>query len=213
MRETVTLVVERRLFRSEFDTRSVSDTKTIVTGYAYKFDKRSQNLGGFRERVIEGAGADSITVDDIRALVNHEPELILGRNAAGTLRLAEDSTGLQYEIDADPRISYVRDLLISLERKDITQSSFGFEAVDDTWSLDEENFPLRSIRAMKLFDVSPVTYPAYTDTVSTVSSRALTHARELVEAHGLPAGYPELPEFDSEALAIRALMASLSLRG
>lgn len=208
----MTLVIERRLLRSEFQTRSVSDTKTVIEGYAYKFNKRSQNLGGFREQILPGAGADSIGRDDIRALINHEPALILGRNVAGTLRMTEDSTGLNYEIDGDPRVSYVRDLIISLERGDITQSSFGFETNDDTWSIDEENFPLRSVRTMKLFDVSPVTYPAYLDSESSVSSRALDYARSMAEVPPVVI-HPELPHFDADALALRAAIARYGLRG
>lgn len=203
--------VERRFVPAEFQTRSVSDGKAVIEGYAYLFNKRSQNLGGFREQILPGAGADSIGRDDIRALNNHEPTLILGRNTAGTLRMTEDTHGLDYEIDVDPRISYVRDLMISLERGDVTQSSFGFESVDDAWSIDEEEFPLRSVRSMKLFDVSPVTYPAYTDSISMVSSRALDRARSMTAVRSLVVS--ELPAFDAEGLALRALVARHSSRG
>lgn len=173
--------MERRTLASDFATRAAGDNKVVVEGYAYKFRRLSQNLGGFREQIIEGAGAEALGTDDIRALVNHDPNLILARNTAGTLRLSEDSTGLLYEIDADLRQSYARDLMVALERGDVTQSSFVFRVTQDgeSWSLDDDEFPLRSITKMSLFDVSPVTYPAYTDTEVKVSSRALSMAVDL----------------------------------
>lgn len=174
-------MIERRLYDSEVDTRTAGENRRLIVGYAYKFNARSQNLGGFREEILPGAGAESILRDDVRALVNHDANRILGRNRAGTLRLSEDSTGLEYEIDADERQSYVRDLLVALERGDVTQSSFGFRVAPDgeDWVQDEDEFPLRRIRRMSLFDVSPVTYPAYLSTEATVSRRALDVAATL----------------------------------
>lgn len=174
----MTAVLERRVFLSEVETRTAGEGRRIIVGYAYKFNERSQNLGGFREQILPGAGKDSIGSDDIRALTNHDANLILGRNRAGTLRMAEDSTGLEYEIDADERQSYVSDLLISLERGDVNQSSFGFMVNRDgeKWSMDEDDTPLRSVSSMRLFDVSPVTYPAYLNSESSVSQRAIDYA-------------------------------------
>lgn len=179
-------VIERRVMLSEVETRSTGENQRVIVGYAYKFGARSQNLGGFREQVLEGAGAESLGLDDIRALKNHDPNLILGRNRADTLHLEEDSTGLLYEIHADERQSYVRDLMISIERGDVTQSSFGFRVLPDgdTWTYDESDFPLRSISKMQLFDVSPVTYPAYTSSEASISQRCLDMAASFTEKRG-----------------------------
>lgn len=202
--------LERRVLPSEFEFRSAGENKVTIFGYAYKFRLKSQNLGGFREQVLEGAGEESAQADDIRALVNHEASMILGRSLSGTLRLGEDSTGLEYEIDADERQSYVRNLIIALERKDVTQSSFGFQALDDDWSLDEDDFPLRSVRKMKLFDVSPVTYPAYLSSEAQVSSRCLDMATALAEPRGL--WTPDEIDLHADA-AMRLRMKALTLRG
>lgn len=208
----VTLVIERRILPSEVEARSAGENKFLVVGYAYKFGSRSQDLGGFKEQILEGAGAESASKDDIRALVNHDANLILGRNRAETLKLAEDSTGLHYEIQVDERQSYVRDLLISLERGDVSQSSFGFSVnpKGEDWTRDEDGTPLRSIRSMSLFDVSPVTYPAYLASESKVSKRALDYAASLVTDTRtvMPV---ILPDVLGESLAYRARM--LSLRG
>ena len=166
--------MERRAVPTEFEVRSEGGNFNFY-GYALKWDARSSNLGGFRERVAEGATTDSITRDDIRALFNHDPNLILGRNRSGTLRLSEDSTGLHYAVDM-PDTTYARDLATAMERGDVTQSSFGFKTSGpegDSWAEDEDGFPLRTLQKVALFDVSPVTYPAYTDSTSGVGTRAL----------------------------------------
>jgi HK97 family phage prohead protease len=166
------MTLERRTYPSELEARAVPNGHRLIAGYAYVFDATSENLGGFVERIVKGAGADSIARDDIRALLNHNPDLVLGRNVSGTLRLSEDSAGLHYEIKADERQSYVRDLLIALERGDVSQSSFGFRVNPggDKWSrADDSSTPLRSVHSMTLNDVSPVTYPAYLQSTSSAS--------------------------------------------
>jgi HK97 family phage prohead protease len=173
--------IERRYLPTEFDFRT-SGNNLVIEGYAYKFDERSQNLGGFVERIRPGAGAEAAQNDDIRALFNHDASKILGRNRSGTLRLAEDSTGLPYEITADTRQSYVQDLVYALERGDVNQSSFGFRATEQDWGLTEDEFPLRSVLKMSLFDVSPVTFPAYTSSTSGLGKRAI---EQFCEARGI----------------------------
>jgi hypothetical protein len=165
---------ERRFLPSEFEVRTAGD-KLTIEGYALKWNVRSGNLGGFKERVAEGATNKTIKEGDIRALQNHDPNLILGRTKSGTLKLANDETGTHYEIDGDLRQSYVRDLAIAMERGDVTQSSFGFRVVGpdgDSWDEDEDGNILRTLKEIQLFDVSPVTYPAYEDSTSGVAKRA-----------------------------------------
>ncbi|XVU22530.1 HK97 family phage prohead protease [Actinoplanes sp. CA-054009] len=173
------MTIERRTFASEVETRTAGENQRVITGYAYKFRALSEILGKFREQILEGAGAESIQKDDIRALFNHDANYVLGRNTSGTLRMSEDSTGLEYEIQADERQSYVRDLLIAMERGDVDKSSFGFRATEQSWDKTKEGTALRSIQKMALFDVSPVTYPAYSASESGVSKRALEQAEEL----------------------------------
>lgn len=163
----MTVRLERRYVPTQFELRN-SGTSFQFYGYALKWDARSSNLGGFRERVALGATSESIGRDDIRALFNHDPNLILGRNRSGTLRLAEDSTGLHYEVDM-PDTTYARDLATAMERGDVSQSSFGFKISGpegDSWAKDDDDTPLRTLQRVVLFDVSPVTYPAYADSTS-----------------------------------------------
>lgn len=176
---------ERRLFDTEFEVRTEGNS-LILEGYALKWDARSKNLGGFKERVAEGATNKTIKESDIRALFNHDPSLILGRSKSGTLELSNDSTGTHYRTKGDIRQSYVKDLAIAMERGDVTQSSFGFRVVGpegQSWDEDEDGFPLRSLNEIQLFDVSPVTYPAYEDSTSGLGKRAL---ESFAESRGLP---------------------------
>jgi phage head maturation protease len=107
--------------------------------------------------------------------------MVLGRTRSGTLRLSEDSAGLHYEVDT-PDTSYARDLAVSMERGDITQSSFAFRTRADDWGFTEQDVPLRTLRDVMLLDVSPVAYPAYLDATSGLGHRAL---ERLAEARGL----------------------------
>jgi HK97 family phage prohead protease len=150
------------------ETRSEEDTSEVIRGYAAVFDSLSQDLGGFREKIAPGAFAETIKNSDVRALWNHDANYVLGRNGAGTLRLFEDKKGLGIEIDP-PETTFAKDLMISMRRGDVTQMSFGFYVKDEQWEkIDGEN--VRTLRKVELFDVSPVTYPAYTNTEVAVRS-------------------------------------------
>jgi hypothetical protein len=136
-----------------------------IEGHAAVFNQWSETLGGFfpyKERVLPGAFKDSIEKDDIRALFNHNPDYVLGRNKSGTLHLEEDEKGLKVVIHP-PDTQWARDLLVSIDRGDITQMSFGFIVESDRWGL-EDGMDVRELQKVKLFDVSPVTYPAYPQT-------------------------------------------------
>lgn len=164
---------ERRLINTQFETKTnESGQATEIRGYGAVFNQLSENLGGFREQIAPGA-FDSVLEDDVRGLINHDSNLILGRTSAGTLRLGIDERGLNYEIDL-PETSYARDLGVSMARGDISQSSFGFFVEDDDWNEDSDGRVVRTITKVgQLLDVSPVTYPAYPQTSS--------EARDLVD--------------------------------
>ena len=145
----------------------------LISGHAAVFNQLSDNLGGFREKILPGAFTDAIQNDDVRALFNHDPNIILGRNKAGTLRLMQDDHGLRFEIDA-PDTQACRDLQVSIGRGDISQCSFGFRVMpgDAEWTEDAAGNITRTVRKAGLFDVSPVTYPAYPQTDCATRSMA-----------------------------------------
>jgi HK97 family phage prohead protease len=156
--------IERRFYQAEI--RLVEEgSQAKIIGYGAVFNQVSEDLGGFREIVRPGAFAQAIRDDDVRALFNHDPSAVLGRNRAGTLKLVEDDLGLRYEI-IPPDTQMARDLLVSLKRGDVNQSSFGFTVENESWQPagGEQDLPIRLLHRVKLFDVSPVTFPAYPTT-------------------------------------------------
>lgn len=170
------MTADRRYFSTEFEVRSKPTGGLVVEGHGAVFNRLSRNLGGFVERVDPGAFKKTLADNpDTRAYFNHDPSMILGRTRSGTLRLSVDSVGLAYEIDM-PDTSYARDLMVSMERGDVSQSSFAFYVVrgGDEWDQTEDGMPLRTLRAVSIHDgdVSPVTTPAYPDADSGLRERA-----------------------------------------
>lgn len=182
--------LERRFLARELRAEGSEGEPRRIIGYAAVFNSLSENLGGFREMIMPGAFSQAIEEDDVRALFNHDANLILGRNTAGTLVLVEDEVGLRYEI-MPPDTQYARDLLISIDRGDVNRSSFGFMAREESWKhpTDEEPLPVRVLHQCRLYDVSPVTFPAYQDTLVAVRNKAIELSRAAgLEAQGSPAG-------------------------
>ena len=142
----------------------------VAVGYGSVFNSVSENLGGFREIIAPGA-FDDVLDNDVRALINHDSNLILGRTTSKTLRLSVDEIGLRYEVDL-PNTSYANDLAVVMERGDVSQSSFGFQVDKDSWSEDEDGRIIRTVeKVSRLYDVSPVTFPAYPE--ATAAKRSL----------------------------------------
>lgn len=161
--------LERRAFTFELRAATEgesADTPKIV-GHAALFNSEA-DLGYYRELIEPGAFAKSIGVDDVRALFNHDANYVLGRNKAGTLRMFEDDKGLAIEVDP-PDTAFARDLMVSMKRGDITQMSFGFYAIGER-AEKRDGILYRILTECRLFDVSPVTYPAYTQTDVSVRS-------------------------------------------
>lgn len=149
------------------------DGKDGIEGHAAVFNQLSEDLGGFRERIMPGAFSEHLkTKPDVRALFNHDPNIVLGRTRSGTLSLAEDDQGLAFDC-MPPDTQSARDVMTSIDRGDIDQCSFGFYAKRTKWC--EEPHPdypddnsrkivVREVHQAEVFDVSPVTFPAYPQT-------------------------------------------------
>lgn len=165
---------ERRFTPGIVELRASEDGKKKGAGYAAKFNALSEDFGGWKERIAPGF-FDDVLGNDVRGLFNHDPNLILGRSKAKTLRIGVDSTGLWYEWD-NPNTSYSNDLMLSIERGDVDQSSFAFSTKEDRWDKMDGIWVRTLLRANSLYDVSPVTYPAYPDTEA--SARAFDKVRK-----------------------------------
>lgn len=180
---------ERRTISTDLQIRADSDNGAVIGGHSPVWNRFSQNLGGFVEQVAPGATAKTIAEADIRGLLNHDPSLLLGRNRSGTMRLTEDTIGLDFEIDV-PDTTVGRDLVVSARRGDITGSSFSFRVVGDgqTWGFTPDDFPLRTLTEIKLYDTGPVTFPAYLDAdagLRSADARALAFAGLVTERRSI----------------------------
>lgn len=161
---------ERRYRVTEL--RAKSGTVPRITGHAAVFNQLSDDLGGFREKIRPGAFAETIKESDVRALWNHDPNFVLARTKNKTLVLEEDNIGLAFDA-ALPETQQARDFFVQIERGDVDQMSFGFMVLPDGDTLRwEDGGVVRELIKVELFDVSPVTFPAYPQTDVSVRSRA-----------------------------------------
>lgn len=162
--------IEIRIYPvTEFRVKKNDDGQNILEGYSAVFDSPSENMGWgdfeVREYIAPGAFTNALKKSDCRALFNHDPNFVLGRESAKTLELSQDERGLKSRILL-PDTTFANDLAVSVERGDIKEQSFAFIVAKDQWEEDRDNkIATRTILEIKeLFDVSPVTYPAYPDT-------------------------------------------------
>ena len=176
-----------RYVTNEMEYRTLEGSKAVISGYASVFNKKSQVLGGgFVEVINNGAFNKTLqergtqtSRDDIKALFNHDTSLVLGSKRAGTLKLSEDKAGLHCEVNLDLDIPHHRSAFLMIERGDVTNSSFGFDVLDERWNVsdDAEEPVVREVLETRLYEVSPTAFPAYQD--STVmaerSFRNLAH--------------------------------------
>lgn len=180
--------LEARSFPFEVtEVRKTDGEPTRIEGYAAVFNKLSSDLGGFKEKIEPGFFSD-VLGDDVRALFNHDDNMVLGRTKNDTLTLEEDNKGLPFVI-FPPDTTYARDLITLMDRGDVNQMSFQWITKEDGDSWDESN-PKKIVRTLlrggckSLWDVSPVTFPAYPQTKAGVRSAKQTlidHLEELLE--------------------------------
>lgn len=136
-----------------------------IAGYASVFydgtpETEFRIFDDFVERIMPGAFDKTLKDgDDVRALFNHNPSMILGRTSSDTLALSIDKRGLRFSVDLGDT-TVARDVLAHVERGDVTGSSFGFEITDQEFRM-EDKVEIREITGVRLFDVGPVTFPAY----------------------------------------------------
>ena len=178
--------IERRFFNAALtpdEARQAEDGKMIFGGIASSVNQDytlyEDDEFVFVEMIAPGAFRN-VANWDVRVLLNHDPNFILGRTAAGTAKLEERSNGLFYEWDNDEAISYAADLARSIRRGDITQSSFAFSIGDFEERYYDEDGKKKVKRTIlnfrQIYDVSPVTYPANQNT--SVNKRDLEAAFE-----------------------------------
>lgn len=168
-------------------TEKRADGSEVIIGYGAVFFDGSEGSqfrlwDDFIERVMPEAFDNAVKRDDVRGLFNHDPSHLLGRTKSATMTLSVDKKGLRYEIEA-PDTQTGRDVLASIKRGDLSGSSFSFTVDKATW-LEEGDTMIRELRDVTLYDVGPVTFPAYEATTTGVRSKGdADEARAAFDAH------------------------------
>lgn len=180
-----------RADRVEFrDATAGAPSAGVLAGYAAVYERLSQNLGGFVEKVAHGAFAQSLADNNpVLARYNHDDNQLLGTTEAETLRVSSNETGLPYEVDL-PDTSVGRDVAVLAKRGDVRYSSFAFRTLEDAWSVTDQGFPLRTLVKVQLVDVAPVNNPAYRDT--SVGMRSLAERTGIDPADLTTVGVEEI---------------------
>lgn len=159
------------------------DQSPKIVGYASVFyngkpETEYRMYDDLVERIMPGAFDKTLKgADDVRALFNHNPDMILGRISAETLELRQDEVGLWYEIDPGDTTVAV-DVMKHIRRSDVTGSSFGFEVTDQTFRTVDK-VDIREIRGARVYDVGPVTFPAYEGTESQIRATEAAEIRSM----------------------------------
>ena len=155
-------MVQMRSIASNFQTREDGENLRIE-GYFAVFNSNYEITSDMSESVAPGAFTNTLA-DDIRALVNHDTTLVLGRTSAHTLELREDEHGLWGSISINPKDSDAMNLYERVKRGDVSQCSFGFDIIKEDTEIREDGSMHWTIREVKLYEVSCVTFPAYEST-------------------------------------------------
>jgi HK97 family phage prohead protease len=177
--------MERRTFGlKEIRAAEGADGGRELRGYAAVFNSLSEDLGGFKEKIRPGAFERSLGEDDARSVWNHNNDYVLGRVKAGTLELGEDERGLAVVI-RPPDTQWARDFVTSIDRGDVDQMSFAFQVVREDWQM-VGGMAVRELIEVRLYEVSPVTFPAYPQTE--IGLRALVDGGAVERAKALARG-------------------------
>lgn len=153
------------------------DGQKYIEGYFAVFGGVYELSPGTTESVDPHAFDDTLG-GDIRALINHDTTLVLGRTKAGTLELKVDSRGLWGRIRVNQADGDALNLYSRIERGDVDQCSFGFEIIEEETEWRDDGSVHWTIKRVKLYEVSPVTFPAYEDTSVSARRRDYDEIRE-----------------------------------
>lgn len=167
---------QMRCVMSEFNTRNDETGDLYISGYFSVFNSVYELWPGATESIASTAFDDAIA-DDIRALIDHETRLVLGRTKAGTLTLKIDSRGLWGEIKINQNDQDAINLYERVKRHDVDQCSFGFDIIEEEFE-DRGDSVHWTIKKVKLYEVSVVTFPAYIETSVTARKGQLKEIKK-----------------------------------
>ena len=167
---------QTRSLKTELKTRAEGE-EMIIEGYFVVFNSQTELWQGAYEEIAPQA-LDNTLSNDIRALINHDTRLVLGRNKSGTLDLKVDSRGLWGSIKINPNDTDAVNLYERVRRGDVDQCSFGFNVVSEETDWREDGTVKWTITGVDLHEVSVVTFPAYEDTGVAARSKEVEQHKE-----------------------------------
>lgn len=150
-----------RAVPTELKTKREDGENPIIEGYFAVFNSNYDIGAGMTESVAPGAFSQSLRENDVRALVNHDSTLVLGRTSARTLELHEDDRGLWGRIQVNPNDRAAMDLYERVSRGDVDGCSFGFDIRDQETEFLENGDIHWTLKDVDLGEVSCCTFPAY----------------------------------------------------
>ena len=153
---------QMRTASTQFATRD-DNGALAIEGYFAVFNSNYDIAPGLSESIAPGA-FDNTLSGDIRALINHDTTLVLGRTKANTLQLRTDAHGLWGHIDINPNDTDAMNLYNRVQRGDVDQCSFGFDIISEETDFREDGSIHWTIKEVELYEVSPCTFPAYEET-------------------------------------------------
>lgn len=174
---------QTRSLQTELKTRAEPDSQDMfIEGYFAVFGRETELWPGAFEEIAPGAFDETLN-NDIRALINHDTTLVLGRNKAGTLELKTDSYGLWGRVKINPNDSDAVNLYERVKRGDVDQCSFGFNILEEITDWRDDGTVKWTITKIDLHEVSVCTFPAYEDTgVQARKAEVEQHRQRLLEA-------------------------------
>lgn len=143
--------------------RAIDGEEKYIEGYFSVFGGNYEIFAGATESV-DSSAFDGALIDDIRCLIDHETRLVLGRNTSNTLELKVDDYGLWGKVKINANDQDAKNLYARVERGDVTQCSFGFDILEEETTANKDGTVHWTIKKVKLYEVSIVTFPAYIET-------------------------------------------------
>ena len=178
-----------RCIPGDFNTRREENGNEYIEGYFAVFGS-DYDIGPGMSESIDRHAFDNALDDDIRCLTDHDTRLVLGRTTAGTLELSVDEHGLFGRALVNPNDQDAKNTKARVDRRDVTQASFGFDILDEETEYRDDGSIHWIIKAVKLYEVSVCTFPAYKET----NLQARTAERDALEKRRLEAMRQELRE-------------------
>ena len=167
---------QMRSIPSTFKVREDGEELSIESYFAV-FNSNYEICDGMSESIAPGAFTDTIS-GDIRALINHDTTFVLGRTKAHTLELRQDEHGLWGRIAINPNDGDAMNLYERVKRRDVDQCSFGFDIVAEETDFRDDGSIHWTIKAVKLYEVSICTFPAYEETAAVARQNEVSEIKK-----------------------------------